>query len=117
MGKSENQILIIFGASGNLTMRKIMPSLRNLAMQNLLPERFAVIGVGRMVMSDQDFRNKMSAALKTSRMQSNTTFDETNFINSLYYQSIDTFVVSDYSKLKLKISKILSTLAIPENII
>ncbi|HET7514287.1 MAG TPA: glucose-6-phosphate dehydrogenase, partial [Gaiella sp.] len=39
--------LVVFGASGDLTKRKLLPALYSLAVRGLLPERFAVVGVAR----------------------------------------------------------------------
>jgi glucose-6-phosphate 1-dehydrogenase len=54
-----NHILIIFGASGDLTSRKLIPALFSLKAQKLLPEKFAILGLGRTKMSDDEFRKKM----------------------------------------------------------
>jgi glucose-6-phosphate 1-dehydrogenase len=51
--------LTIFGASGDLTHRKLFPALYALAVRNLLPEQFAVVGVARTDMSTDDFRERM----------------------------------------------------------
>ena len=48
-------ILVIFGASGDLTKRKLFPALYSLAYRRLLPEHFAVVGVARTEESDDDF--------------------------------------------------------------
>jgi glucose-6-phosphate 1-dehydrogenase len=50
--------LVIFGASGDLTSRKLIPALRRLAEHKRLPDEFAVIGVGRSPLSDDDFRGR-----------------------------------------------------------
>jgi len=57
-------VLVIFGASGDLTKRKLIPALYNLALENRLPERFAVVGYARSEMSDNVFREKMRDAVK-----------------------------------------------------
>jgi glucose-6-phosphate 1-dehydrogenase len=49
----------IFGASGDLTQRKLFPALYALAFRNLLPEQFAVVGVARTPMSTEEFRERM----------------------------------------------------------
>ena len=48
--------LVIFGASGDLTRRKLLPALRRLASEGRLPLEFVLIGVGRTDMSDAEFR-------------------------------------------------------------
>src|SRR5947209_5653957 len=56
--------LVIFGASGDLTKRKLIPALINLKRDKLLPENFAVIGMSRSPMSDEDFRQRMTEDLR-----------------------------------------------------
>ena len=55
--------LTIFGASGDLTQRKLIPALYSLAFRNLLPAQFGVVGVARTEMSDDEFREKMRQAV------------------------------------------------------
>jgi glucose-6-phosphate 1-dehydrogenase len=55
--------LTIFGASGDLTQRKLLPALYALAFRNLLPERFAVVGVARTEMTTEEFRDSMRQAV------------------------------------------------------
>jgi glucose-6-phosphate 1-dehydrogenase len=55
---------VIFGASGDLTHRKLIPALYSLAFRRLLPEKFAVVGVARTEMSDDAWRTSMEAAVK-----------------------------------------------------
>jgi len=57
-------ILVIFGASGDLTKRKLFPALYSMAFRRLLPERFAVVGVARSEESDNDFRERMKEAVQ-----------------------------------------------------
>ncbi len=52
-------VFIIFGASGDLTSRKLMPAIERLALRRLLPPGFAVVGVARTEMNDDDFRERM----------------------------------------------------------
>jgi glucose-6-phosphate 1-dehydrogenase len=56
-------VLVIFGASGDLTTRKLMPALAGLADRDLLPEQFAVVGIARSEMDDAGFRQRMSEAV------------------------------------------------------
>ena len=55
--------LVVFGAGGDLTRRKLMPALYNLALGDALPERFAVVGVARRPLSADGFRNQMREAV------------------------------------------------------
>jgi len=55
---------VIFGATGDLTHRKIIPAFYHLAKNNLLPEDFAIIGFARRPKSDDDFRSDLGEALQ-----------------------------------------------------
>ena len=57
-------ILVIFGASGDLTKRKLFPALYSLAYRRLLPEHFAVVGVSRSEETDDEFRERMKEAVQ-----------------------------------------------------
>ena len=57
-------VLVIFGASGDLTRRKLFPALYSLAVRRLLPEKFAVVGVSRSAESDDEFRERMKHAVQ-----------------------------------------------------
>ena len=56
--------LVIFGASGDLTRRKLLPALYSLSRGQRLPARFAVVGVGRSTMTDEQFRQQFHDSLK-----------------------------------------------------
>ena len=56
-------IIVIFGASGDLTRRKLMPALYNLFRNGGLPERFSIVGVARTPLDDASFREKISRGL------------------------------------------------------
>lgn len=56
-------ILVIFGASGDLTARKLIPALYNLALDSLLPADFHLIGFGRKPVADAEFRQQARAAI------------------------------------------------------
>ncbi len=57
--------MVIFGASGDLTKRKLIPSLYNLATSHYLNDDFAVIGFSRQPLSHEDFRTRLSDEIKT----------------------------------------------------
>jgi glucose-6-phosphate 1-dehydrogenase len=62
--RPEPCILVIFGASGDLTERKLMPAIYALAYRHLLPERFAIVGAARTDETDDEFRERMKDAVK-----------------------------------------------------
>src|SRR5687768_165374 len=57
-------VMVIFGATGDLTKRKLFPALYNLAKDGHLPDNFAIVGVGRQEMLSDEFRDQMVANLK-----------------------------------------------------
>src|SRR5262245_3025212 len=57
-------ILVIFGASGDLTQRKLLPALYALAFRQLLPEHFAIVGTARSEETDDEFRERMKEAVQ-----------------------------------------------------
>jgi glucose-6-phosphate 1-dehydrogenase len=59
----EPSALAIFGASGDLTQRKLLPALYALAYRHLLPAEFSVVGVARTAMSTEEFRERMRQAV------------------------------------------------------
>jgi glucose-6-phosphate 1-dehydrogenase len=57
-------VVVIFGASGDLTARKLIPAIYNLSFDNLLPADFHLIGYGRKPIPDDEFRSIAAAAVK-----------------------------------------------------
>ncbi|MCC6728880.1 MAG: glucose-6-phosphate dehydrogenase [Chthonomonadales bacterium] len=57
--------LVLFGATGDLTRRKLMPALYSLAVQKLLPDRFAIVAFARQDTDDAGFRAEIQNALRT----------------------------------------------------
>lgn len=107
MKKPENQILVIFGASGDLTKRKLIPALFDLKVKNLLPDKFAILGVSRSKHSDQEFRDKMKSALQIfSPEHASKTAEREEFIKSIYYTSINTSDDRDYKLVKARLTEL-----------
>jgi glucose-6-phosphate 1-dehydrogenase len=87
--------VVIFGANGDLTKRKLLPALYRLAYERRLSPNFAVIGISRTPMSNEQFRDKMRESVK--EFKENSEFDDTvweSFAQSLFYMAGD---VSDPS--------------------
>lgn len=57
-------VLVMFGASGDLTRRKLIPALYNLAHNKLLPERFAILGFSRQSVDTVTFRDQMNSSIR-----------------------------------------------------
>ncbi len=81
--------IVIFGASGDLTKRKLLPALYQLTMEKLLPENLKIVGFARSEKSHEAFRAEMKAALvqfSRSKPQDGTQALQA-FVSRLYYQS------------------------------
>src|SRR5215475_8407541 len=94
-------IVTIFGASGDLTKRKLIPALYNLALEKRLPERFAVVGYARSEMSHEEFRQKMREGV--SEFSRTGLKDESvwqQFSNALYYVQGSYEGLDGYQELK-----------------
>ena len=57
-------VMVIFGAGGDLTSRKLIPALYNLAKADLLSREFAIVGISHGAMTNEQFRQKVSADIK-----------------------------------------------------
>jgi glucose-6-phosphate 1-dehydrogenase len=64
--KNDGTHIVILGASGDLTRRKLLPSLFHLFSENLLPEGFLITGCGRTLWSHEDFKREMKEAVSIS---------------------------------------------------
>ncbi len=59
----ENSRIVIFGASGDLTYRKLIPALYHLFENNQMPSSFAILGISRTEYSDDSYRQKLKKSL------------------------------------------------------
>lgn len=62
--KLDPTIIVIFGGGGDLTRRKLLPALHNLMLDSLLPQRLAIVGIGRRSMDDDSFRGHLRNGLE-----------------------------------------------------
>jgi glucose-6-phosphate 1-dehydrogenase len=82
-------LFVIFGAQGDLTKRKLIPALYNLAASGHLPQEFAILGVDGISMNAEDFRNKISRDIQElSTYPIDLTIKEW-LLDRLYYLSGD----------------------------
>jgi glucose-6-phosphate 1-dehydrogenase len=101
MDKPGNLIFVIFGASGDLTYRKIIPSLYSLKAQNLMPERFAIIGVSLTPLTTDTFREKMKEGIKYFADKRDYKEEEVNsFLQQLSYVPLKSSESDEVYKLK-----------------
>lgn len=104
--KLENNTIVIFGASGDLTHRKLIPALYHLFANGMLPEDFAILGVSRSEYSDESFREKMKSSLiETEKHECDTL---KSFCQHIYYKPINTSDIESYGPLKTRLSELTS---------
>lgn len=98
--------LVIFGATGDLTHRKLVPALYNLAADGNLPPSISVIGFARREKTDEQFRSELeTAARKFSRQKIN---DElwTNFAGSIFYHRSEFTNLAGYEELAKRLDEL-----------
>ncbi|MEY3463697.1 MAG: Glucose-6-phosphate 1-dehydrogenase [Cyanobacteriota bacterium] len=81
------QCIVIFGASGDLTHRKLIPALFELYRQRRLPSEFAVVGCARRPWSDEEFRRRMAEALADEIGEHRSAWEQ--FAAGLFYEPAD----------------------------
>src|SRR5512135_2959618 len=77
--------IAIFGASGDLAHRKLIPALYDLYCENRLPKNFSIVGFSRSEWNDERFRKEILSVLKNKPNRK----QHTEFINHLYYRIAD----------------------------
>ncbi len=93
--------LVLFGATGDLTRRKLMPALYSLACQNLLPANIAIIAFARKPKDDDEFREDVKQSiLKFSPSMRVDNDCWTEFASRLFYQKGRLDVAEDYGLLR-----------------
>ena len=118
MAQENNCIIVIFGASGDLTKRKLMPAIYALYRQNLLPKNFAILGTSRSPYSDEAFRQKIVSDIKTyASLKMADQKQLVPFSKHLYYQALDATDINHYEDLKMRLAEIDKKLKIGGNYI
>jgi glucose-6-phosphate 1-dehydrogenase len=91
-------VMVIFGASGDLTKRKLLPAVYTLYREHLVPPNFSVVGCSRSEMSDDEFRSRMRDAAKEFSGPVDTAIWN-KFAEGLRYVSADPHRSEQYGKL------------------
>src|SRR2546421_10219167 len=99
-------IMVIFGAAGDLTKRKLIPALYNLKHANLLSDNFAVIGVARAEMKTEEFRRRLTDEMREFATEKVEPEAWKWLAERLYYLSGDFDDDQTYSRLKESLEKI-----------
>jgi glucose-6-phosphate 1-dehydrogenase len=98
--------LVIFGASGDLTKRKILPAVWRLNQMGLLPSQFFVLGTSRTKMTEKAFRASMEEAARESLTDSFSKKAWQEFSRKLYYCQLDYEAVKSYKLLARDIRRL-----------
>ncbi len=99
--------VIIFGASGDLAKRKLIPALYRLVQERLFPAEFAIVGLGRTAMSDEDFRSKMKTSVEQFSEAKRVDEEVWNsFAKGLYYMTSNIGNADDYNALGERLREI-----------
>ena len=95
-------ILVIFGATGDLTYRKLIPALFALYCRNMLPEKLSILGTGRSDQDDRAFRTRMAEGISRFAEKPDNATGESikKFITKLSYFRMDMKAAEGYLSLK-----------------
>ena len=106
MTGGETTTLVIFGASGDLTHRKLIPSLCNLYCQGSLPTDFRVVGVSRSPLSDAEFRESLLAGIHDTVDLHPTPGQWQDFSSRIHYAPGDVSSSQGLKSLENRLSEI-----------
>jgi glucose-6-phosphate 1-dehydrogenase len=110
-------VIVIFGASGDLATRELVPSLFELYRKNLLPEQFAIIGVAPRDWSTQEYRDRMCTGVRETCAGEITAWDR--FAERLSFVKGDATspAEGDYAQLRQAIAGVQEQFAIADNVL
>jgi glucose-6-phosphate 1-dehydrogenase len=107
----EPTIIVIFGASGDLTKRKLLPALFHLEQNGLLPEEFAIVGVARRALGDEFAKDMRAGILEFGGVNEDDPFLD-DFVKKVRYFAMNFDDASGYDGLKTELEKIAKELNI-----
>lgn len=118
MNRPNDQLLVIFGASGDLTGRKLLPALFELYVSKMLPEHFAILGAARTAFTDEEFRAEQRKHILEARGNKETNSEDlNNFFRILFYLAFDSTNTAEYVKLKDRIGLLQQQENLPDKVI
>ena len=109
-------LIVIFGASGDLTKRKLIPSLYHLYREGLMPPRFGVVGISRSKLSDDDFRQR----LHNFAQEMGKPYDDdvwADFAPLVHYHAADSTQLDDFDGMKERIANIQEAHGLGSNVL
>lgn len=116
---TESQILVIFGSNGDLAKRKLLPAVFQLFIDNLLPEKFVVMGAGSQEKDEQSYRDdtRESMQLFAAKAVAENGEKLEKFLDSLYYKKVNNKSETDFVTLRNYIESVSFNLGIQQNIV
>lgn len=106
-------VFVIFGASGDLTKRKLVPALYASYQQGLFPDGCAILGVSRTNISDDAFRASMADSITRFSERKIDLGNVHKFVQSVFYEPIDTADGEEYARLSSRLADLTSKRNIP----
>src|SRR5262245_38839919 len=97
--------IVIFGASGDLAKRKLIPALYQLEQNGYMPERYAIIGFARTPMTDEAYREAMRGVLSERAGDGGGVPPDHKLLQSLFYHAGNADEVESFQSLRAKIEK------------
>lgn len=115
----QEQILVIFGSNGDLARRKLLPAVFQLFLDQLLPEKFLVVGAGSQEKDEQTYRKDVRKALHefVSDKVEKAAGRVDDFLNKVYYKKVHNQTESDFGELKNYLDKLSEEHQIRQNFI
>jgi glucose-6-phosphate 1-dehydrogenase len=102
----EPTVVVIFGGGGDLTHRKLIPALYNLSLDRWLPQRFAILGIDRLNMDDDAYRQHLREGVDQFSRRGETKSDDWNaFAPHLAYLAADFTADNSYTELRDRLAK------------
>ena len=109
--------MIIFGASGDLTKRKLMPALYSLYRENRLTGEFSILGIGRTVYSDDNYRSYILEELQQFvKSEEQDAALMASFVSHLYYLPMDPAKEEGYPQLRQRLVELTNEVD-PDNLL
>ncbi len=111
-------VMVIFGASGDLTKRKLIPALFDLERQGALPAGFTIVGVGRTPMDHEAFRSYLHEAMRTfGQLHETESTMWRDFAACLHYIAVDSNIPEEFHRLRGALREIGASRGAPRNML
>ena len=104
--------VVIFGASGDLSKRKLIPALYHLEQEGYLPDRYAVVGFSRTEMTDEAYRDRMIGEMREDIPDVDAG---SPLFTALHYQPGNNTDAESFQKLKARLDALDAELDLPGN--